>query len=282
VDYVKIDGVGTSDVPDVQAWSKALVQTGRPIHLELSNNLAIGSASTWQQYSNGWRTGGDIECYSSCTTSGTLTDWSHVQSRFGQVASWQPYGGPGAFNDYDSLEVGNGTNDGLTLDERKTQFSLWALAASPLFLGTDLTHLDPTDLGLLKNTDVLSVDQDAINAKRLSNTATTQVFAKTERNGDAVVGLFNTGDAPAAVSTTAGALGLPAGRDYQLEDLWTHKSVESRGGIGATVAPHGVMLYRPPRRSGWPGSPAAPLPISPLWQRKPSPTTAPLRSRTSN
>src|SRR5205823_4789256 len=67
VDYVKIDGVGTSDVPDIQAWSAALAQTGRPIHLELSNNLAVGSAATWAQYSNGWRTGGDIECYSNCT-----------------------------------------------------------------------------------------------------------------------------------------------------------------------------------------------------------------------
>ncbi|HEX4224100.1 MAG TPA: alpha-galactosidase, partial [Pseudonocardiaceae bacterium] len=39
VDYVKIDGVGSTDIPDVQAWSNALRGTGRPIHLELSNNL---------------------------------------------------------------------------------------------------------------------------------------------------------------------------------------------------------------------------------------------------
>ncbi len=71
-----------------------------------------------------------------------------MESRFDQVAAWQPDGGPGAFNDYDSLEVGNGTNDGLTPDERQTQMSLWALAASPLILGTDLTNLDPTDLRL--------------------------------------------------------------------------------------------------------------------------------------
>jgi hypothetical protein len=36
VDRVKIDGVGTGDIPDIQAWSAALQQTGRPIHLELS------------------------------------------------------------------------------------------------------------------------------------------------------------------------------------------------------------------------------------------------------
>ena len=49
VDYVKLDGVGSFDIPDVQAWSQALEQTGRPIHLELSNSLSIADASTWAQ-----------------------------------------------------------------------------------------------------------------------------------------------------------------------------------------------------------------------------------------
>jgi hypothetical protein len=92
VDYVKLDGVGSFDVPDVQAWSQALEQTGRPIHLELSNSLNINDASVWQEYSNGWRTGGDIECYG-CESGGSsypLTDWANVESRFAQVAAWQP------------------------------------------------------------------------------------------------------------------------------------------------------------------------------------------------
>jgi len=93
VDYVKIDGVGTFDVPDLQAWSAALRQTGRPIHLELSNNLNISAAATWKQYANGWRTSGDIECYS-CESDGSsypLTSWPSVQGRFNQVANWRPY-----------------------------------------------------------------------------------------------------------------------------------------------------------------------------------------------
>ena len=52
----------------------------------------------------------------------------------------------GDFNDYDSIEVGNGSNDGLTPVERQTQISLWALGSAPFILGVDLTHLDPTDL----------------------------------------------------------------------------------------------------------------------------------------
>jgi hypothetical protein len=243
VDYVKIDGVGTWDVPDIQAWSNALRVTGRPIHLELSNNLNIDSASTWQQYANGWRTGGDIECYCG-STSYPLTDWSNVSSRFNQVAAWAPYGEPGAYNDYDSLEIGNGTNDGLTPDERQTQMSLWSLASSPLILGTDLTNLDPTDLSYLKNRAVLAVDQDGIDATRVVDTSTSQVFAKTEKNGDVIVGLFNTGSGPEAVSVPASAIGLPAAKDYALNNLWTHQTTESGGTIAADVPAHGVALFR--------------------------------------
>jgi hypothetical protein len=254
VDYVKLDGVGTGDIPDVRAWSTALQQTGRPIHLELSNSLAIADASTWAQYSNGWRTGGDIECYG-CETGGSsypLTDWANVESRFDQVAQWQPDGGPGAFNDYDSLEIGNGSNDGLTPDERQTQMSLWSLASSPLILGTDLTSLDATDLKDLTNRAVLSVDQDAVDASRIASTSTDQVFAKTEKGGDVVVGLFNTGSEPAVVSTTAAAVGLPASDAYQLNNLWTHHVTETGATIAADVAPHGVALLRinPARHPG--------------------------------
>ena len=244
VDYLKLDGVGTGDVGDVQAWSAALRQTGRPIHLELSNSLAIGSAATWAQYSNGWRTGGDIECY--CGSGGSsypLTDWGNVSSRFDQVAAWQPYGAPGAFNDYDSIEVGNGANDGLTPDERQTQMSLWALASSPFMLGTDLTHLDPTDLSYLKNRAVLAVDQDSIDASRISDSPTAQVFAKTEKAGDVIVGLFNTSGDTQTVSTTTAALGLNPGT-YDLANLWTGKNLETAGTIAATVPAHGVALYK--------------------------------------
>ncbi|OLE23175.1 MAG: hypothetical protein AUG44_22835, partial [Actinobacteria bacterium 13_1_20CM_3_71_11] len=246
VDYLKIDGVGLDDIPDIQAWSAALRQTGRPIHLELSNNLNISGAATWKQYSNGWRTSGDIECYS-CEPAGSsypLTVWSRVAGRFNQVADWQPYAGPGGFNDYDSLEVGNGAGTGLTLEERRTHMSLWALGASPLILGTDLTDLDPADLELLKNRDVLAVDQDAIGATRVVNAGGQQVFTKKEPNGDVIVGLFNTTTSAQVVSATPALLGLPAADAYLLFDLWTHLPQETAGPVSATVPAHGVALYR--------------------------------------
>ena len=243
VDYVKLDGVGSFDIPDVIAWSRALVQTGRPIHLELSNSLNIADAAVWEKYSNGWRTGSDIECYCS-STSYPLTSWAKVATRFDQVAAWAPYGGPGGYNDYDSIEVGNGANDGLTPAERQTQMSLWALGASTWILGTDLTHLDPLDLSYLTNRAVISVDQDGIDARRILDTDTERVFAKVEHHGDAVVGLFNTSTESETVSTTASAIGLPARRHYVVRDLWTHARSDSTATISAVVPAHGVALFR--------------------------------------
>jgi hypothetical protein len=242
VDYVKVDGVGSFDIPDVQAWSNALRQTGRPIHLELSNSLNIDDASTWEEYSNGWRTGGDIQCY--CGDPYPVTTWSNVESRFNQVAEWAPYGEPGAFNDYDSLTIGSGpTVEGLSATQEESMMSLWALGASPLVINADMTSLDPADLSILENRAVIGVDQDAIDATRISDTSTSQVFAKTEKTGDVVVGLFNTGSASETISTTTSALGLPAG-SYSLRDLWANTTSTTTGQISATVPSDGVALYR--------------------------------------
>jgi alpha-galactosidase len=246
VDYVKIDGVGTSDVPDIQAWSTALRQTGRPIHLELSNNLAIGSAATWAQLSNGWRTGGDIECYS-CESGGSsfpLTHWASVQNRFGAVANWQPFGGPGALNDYDSLEVGNGSNTGLTVPERQSMMSLWAMGASPLILGTDLTNVDATDLGLLKNTRVLAVDQDAIDAKRIVNSGNQQVYSKTEKDGSVILGLFNFSDTASQADTVSLSAAGVSGSAVAT-DLWTGASKGTvSGSYSVTLGAGAVQLLK--------------------------------------
>jgi len=242
-DYVKLDGVGSGDIPDVEAWSKALAQTGRPIHLELSNSLPIADASTWAEYSNGWRTGGDIQCY--CGDPFPLTQWSDVQSRFGQVADWAPYGGPGAFNDYDSIELGDGpTDDGITAPEEQSMMSLWAMAASPLVINADLTHLNSTDLGYLKNTAVIAVDQDAIDAQRIVNSGNDQVFAKTEPTGDVILGLFNySGSASTTDTVSLASAGLNG--SGTATNLWTGASLGTVSGTySVTLGPGAVQLLR--------------------------------------
>jgi alpha-galactosidase len=244
VDYVKLDGVGSWDIPDVRAWSAALRQTGRPMVLELSNSLAISRAAQWSALADGWRTGADIECYD-CEVSGTsypLTSWADVLTRFDAVADWQPYGGPHGWNDEDSLEVGNGADDGLTIPERQSMMALWSLASAPLILGTDLTRLNAADLALLTNRAVIAVDQDGIAARRVIDHGSEQVFVKRQPDGTWYAGLFNTGTtARRTFRVSLAQLGMAGA--VRATDVWTGRSLGTvRGSYSVTVAPGGVSL----------------------------------------
>jgi hypothetical protein len=249
IDYIKIDGMTDRNAADVKAWSDAIRQSGRAMVLDVTQgDLTVAIAPTLMKYANQWEFAPDVECYR-CEKHGSsypLTSWADVAKRFDYVAKWQPYAGPGAFNDYDSIEIGNGSNDGLTPVERETQISLWALGAAPFILGVDLTHLDPTDLEkYLENSAVLAVDQDSIAAKRVVNTGNQQVFAKKEPNGEVIVGLFNTGGKAEEISVPASTVGLSENESgYSLLDLWTGETKKTSSTINAVVPSHGVILYR--------------------------------------
>ncbi|MFF7982912.1 alpha-galactosidase [Streptomyces sp. NPDC007901] len=247
VDYLKIDGVGSQDVPDVQAWDKALRASGRPITFALSNNLPIADATTWRGLANSWRTQGDVECYCGPGDNGSgypLTDWSHVSKRFDSAASWQPYAGPGGWNDLDSLEIGNGDQVGLTADQRRSHFTLWSMAAAPLLLGTDLTHLDSVDKAMLTNDRLIGVDQDGVAAKRIVSSGVKQVWSKKESDGQYVVALFNTGTSGnSTVSVDWSQVGFTGSGD--VTDLWSgsHKGVIANS-YSATLRPGETRLIR--------------------------------------
>jgi hypothetical protein len=66
-----------------------------------------------------------------------------------------------------------------------------------------------------------------------------------EPNGDAIVGLFNTGGTAEKVSVQASAVGLAANdRGYSTHNLWTGAMEKTGEVISAIVTPHGVVLYR--------------------------------------
>jgi hypothetical protein len=246
VDFIKFDGTRLKhgDLPAIKALARAIQQSGRQMVLDVSETHSQLLAPTLIRYAGQWMVGPDIECYK-CEKGGSsypLTSWTNIKKRFDLVAEWQPYGGLAGFNDYDSIELGNGKNDGLTPAERKTQLSLRALASAPLILGA----FNKQDLKLLKNTAVIAVDQDGIDAKRLFYAWSQQIFAKMEQNGDVIVGLFNTIKETEKISIRATTVGLPMDEDgYSLTNLWTGKMRKiGDGTISAMVPSHGVVLYR--------------------------------------
>ncbi|KAA2266586.1 glycoside hydrolase family 27 protein [Solihabitans fulvus] len=248
VDYVKMDFVGpgggrnpADNRADIAHWHDAIAHTGRPIHLELSNSLSFANADTWRADSNGWRIEGDVECYSHCPG---LTNWDlRVAKRFADVPKWVPFAGPGGWNDLDSLEIGNGSRDGLTPDERQSTMTLWAASAAPLLLGTDLTTMDSQDLRMLTNDEVVAVDQAGHPAHPVSQASQQQTWFSDNHDGSYTVALFNLDASTATVTATWRDLGF-TGRAL-VRDLWTHTELgPQRDRFAATLPAHGSRLLR--------------------------------------
>ncbi len=65
----------------------------------------------------------------------------------------------GAFADNDMLECCNG---GQTQAEYRSQFSTWAILASPLILGNDPRSMDADCLEVILNTEVIAINQDPL------------------------------------------------------------------------------------------------------------------------
>jgi hypothetical protein len=244
-DHVKMDfvgpggGGGTADnQDDVMQWRAALDKTGRPIWLNLSNKLNVSAIGTWQKYSNAWRVENDVECY--CNTD---TDWAHVVREINGLPPFMNYAGPGHWNDLDSLMLGNGSFDGITADERQTMFSFWAIAASPMFIGADITRLDAADLAILTNSEVIAVNQAAIAPKAVSTAGSQQVWFAKQTDGSIVVGLFNLGATAAQVSADFSAVGAPG--SMNVRDLVTHVDLgRSTTRFTATLSTHASRLLK--------------------------------------
>lgn len=246
VDAVKLDfvgpgggSVGADTREDVAQWMTALKRTGRPIWLELSNSLSFNSVAFWASTSNGWRIDGDIERY----RSPALTQWSHVAARFNDAPKWAPWAGQGAWNDLDSLCIGNGDLDGLTLDERRSTLTLWAISCSPLLLGADLTKLDSSDLALLQNREVIAVDQQGRPATPLSQATPQQVWRAQNHDHSYTIAFFNLGEANVTMAVNWTEIGFTGAATVR--DLWSHLELGSMAmGWSATLAPHACRLVK--------------------------------------
>ncbi|GAA1408497.1 hypothetical protein GCM10009639_58260 [Kitasatospora putterlickiae] len=244
VDYLKYDNCNNKGV-DAQtryrAMGEALKRTGRPI---LYSICEWGSTGPWnwaQPVGNSWRTTGDIS-----------DNWQSMISIAQTNQGLANYAKPGAFNDPDMLEVGNG---GMTGTEYRTHFSLWAQMAAPLMIGSDLRGAEPETLEILTNKDVIAVDQDPLG--RQGSVVTREnglvVMSKPLADGSRSVTLTNEGSYDATISTTASAVGIGGAASYTVKDLWSKQSTSSTGAISAVVPGHGTAMFRVT-----PSSPVAP------------------------
>ena len=114
---------------------------------------------------------------------------------------------PGAWNDPDMLEVGNGY---LTEDENRAHFSLWALLNAPLIAGNDLRQMSKEVRDILTNREVIAVDQDwgGRQGYRVRDDGNTQIWAKPMSDGSVAVVLLNRRRGPVNIAITAHEIAL--------------------------------------------------------------------------
>jgi alpha-galactosidase len=169
---------------------------------------------------------------------------------FGQVGK-EKFAGPGHWNDPDMLVVGKvgwGPQlhpTRLTPNEQYTHISLWALLASPLLIGCDMTQLDDFTYSLLTNDEVLDINQDplGIQASRIVKNDDLEIWAKDLEDGSKAVGLFNRGMFASPVTVTWNSLNIIGLKI--VHDVWTQQNEGSfEYKFTANVPAHGVKLIR--------------------------------------
>jgi alpha-galactosidase len=260
-DLIKLDGVtpgsysynlSIDNRADVEAWSQAIAQSGRPIWLTVSWALDEDYLSTWQQFANARRIEGDVDCEGNCATT---TNWALTSYRFYDLVGWQSDSGVTlGWNDLDSLEVGDASS-GLSEEERRSATTLWAMANAPMYLGGDLTTLDDFGKQLLSNDEVIAVDQSGHPARQILG-GHTPVWASALGEGTYYVGLFNLNAFPSLVDFPWSSLGFADAT--QVRDLWNRLDLgDFSHDFRAVIPGHGARLLKLTARGNVGKSPSA-------------------------
>ncbi|MGW4499130.1 glycoside hydrolase family 27 protein [Micromonospora sp. NPDC004336] len=248
VDYLKYDwcsptGTINDQVARFGIMRDALAATGRPIVYSINPNSIhekTGPQRNWSDVANLWRTTEDItNAWNTGQTNGYPMGIQNIVNVNVPLAG---YAAPGGFNDPDMLEVGNG---GMSDTEMRSHFALWSVMAAPLMMGNDLRSANAATLAILKNQNLVAINQDplGLQAIQVSNDGTRRILTKRLTNGDVAVALFNQGNSTTTIATTAAAIGK-TGSSFTLRDAWTNATSTTTGSISASVPAHGTVVFR--------------------------------------
>ncbi len=241
VDYLKYDwcNTGTQNAEaSYKLMREALDASGRPILFSMCEG---GTAKPWlwaKDVGHMWRTTGDIQD----RWEGTKDGMHGMMTIVDMQAELYPYSGSGHWNDPDMLEVGNG---GMTDNEYRAHFSLWAMLAAPLIAGNDLRNMSAETKAILMNKEVIAVDQDPLGqqARRVRKDGDLEVWARPLKGGNRAVVLLNRGKTPAEITVNWEALDYPPSLTAAVRDLWQAKELpRATGKFSAMVEPHSVVM----------------------------------------
>ena len=181
-----------------------------------------------------WRISGDI-----------VNSFESLLKIIDENADLWPYAGPGHVNDMDMLQVGRG----MSFEEDKTHFSMWAMLCSPLIAGNDLTKMSPQTIRILTNKEMIAIDQDPLvyQARRIVDYGDQEVWARplhSTMSGEVAVALLNRSNTASRITFSMDILGIDASKGYTLHDVWSRQDYPSshEPQNSFQVPAHGVIV----------------------------------------
>lgn len=246
VDFVKVDDIlyPPFHKGEVEMVRKAIENSGRPMVLSLSPGEAhLGQAEFLKENANMWRISGDF-----------WDEWEHLAHNFDLLNAWSPHTGPGSWPDADMIPFGHISLDDrphgpdrmsyFTINEHYTLMTLWAIARSPLMIGSDLLSTPDSIIAFYRNEEVLYVNQNSENGHQAMSENNQIAWVAYDQNSDDVfVALFNLSEEEKNVSLDM-EWEMLRGK-YEARDLWNKEDVGVISGkIDAKLPPHKAALFR--------------------------------------
>ncbi|GLP69440.1 alpha-galactosidase [Streptomyces sp. TUS-ST3] len=240
-DFVKVDWCGgdaekldaaTTYKSISDAVAKATAATGRPLTLSICN---WGYQNTWN-----WAPG----LAPMYRTSTDIIYWGNNPSQANMLSNFDQGLHPlaqhtGSYNDPDMLMVGM---NGFTAAQNRTHMNLWAISGAPLLAGNNLAGMTTETANILKNPEVIAVDQDPRGlqgVKVAEDTTGLQVYGKVLSGaGNRAVVLLNRTSAAQNITVRWSDLGL-TNANATVRDLWTRADIGSYGTGYTTSVPAG-------------------------------------------
>lgn len=256
VDYLKYDWCNTEGLNAEGAYltmRDALYEAGRPIVFSICE---WGDNEPWEwaaPIGHLWRTTGDIyNCFDCEEDHGTWSSWGVLQI-LDMREGIRKVAGPGHWNDPDMMEVGNG----MTVNEDRVHFSMWAMMAAPLIAGNDLRNMSAETIEILTNQDVIAIDQDSLGVQAFKHIDEEdfEVWVKPLEDGELAVCFLNRTEEPMNVSFDwlKNAIQDPdfnyaydfSANRYDLYDVWKHKKIGTTKKVLKTDMPaRDVLMLR--------------------------------------
>ena len=194
-----------------------------------------------------WKWGAEVGGSSWRTTGDVWDNWNVVAPAIGRQAYIGRYTRPGGWNDPDMLVVRPTLKQTkLTPNEQYSHISLWAMVASPLMIGCDMSRLDDFTYALLTNDEVIAIDQDPLGrgAELVGTVGTIEVWIRPLSDNGWALALFNPSSVDQTVEFDLAKFKLPT--DRKVRDVWRQIDLpEPKDGILKTkVFGHATNLYR--------------------------------------